>query len=220
LRILLAEDDALIASAILASLRKHDFSVDWVSDGQDVVGAIQSHDYGMLILDLGLPHVDGIDILSRLESRSKRLPVLVITARGGLDDRVSGLNAGADDYLVKPFELEELVARVFALRRRTLGWPQSELSLGALRVDPRKRQVRLANQEIHLSDREFRLLMALIEVPGVVLSITQLEERLYGWGEEIASNSIEVQLHRLRKKLGKEWIRNIRGIGFKLVEPA
>ena len=137
MRILLAEDDALIASAILSSLRKHDFSVDWVSDGLAVDGAVQAHDYGMLILDLGLPHVDGIEILKRLAQRSKPLPVLVITARGGLDDRVSGLNAGADDYLVKPFELDELVARIFALRRRTQGWPQSELRVGALSVDPR-----------------------------------------------------------------------------------
>lgn len=220
MRILLAEDDPLIASPILASLRKHDFSIDWVQDGQEVACAIDTHDYGMLILDLGLPHVDGIEILDRQSRMEKHLPILVITARGGIEDRVSGLNAGADDYLVKPFNLDELVARVFALRRRTQGWPSSELRLGRLSVDPRKRQVRLDDQDIHLSDREFRLLMALIEVPGVVLSIPQLEERLYGWGEEIASNSIEVQLHRLRKKLGKEWIRNIRGIGFKLAEPS
>jgi two-component system response regulator QseB len=220
MRILLAEDDPLIASAILASLRKLDFSVDWVEDGRNVESALATYEYGMLILDLGLPSVDGLEILERMKRTEKQTPVLIITARGGVEDRVGGLNAGADDYLVKPFSLEELVARVFALRRRTQGWSSSELRLGKLAVDPRKRQVRLDDQEIHLSDREFRLLMALIEVPGQVLSITQLEERLYGWGEEIASNSIEVQLHRLRKKLGKDWIRNIRGIGFKLVEAA
>lgn len=220
MRILLAEDDPLIASAILASLRKLDFSVDWVEDGRNVESALATYEYGMLILDLGLPSVDGLEILERMKRTEKQTPVLIITARGGVEDRVGGLNAGADDYLVKPFSLEELVARVFALRRRTQGWSSSELRLGKLAVDPRKRQVRLDEQEIHLSDREFRLLMALIEVPGQVLSITQLEERLYGWGEEIASNSIEVQLHRLRKKLGKDWIRNIRGIGFKLVEAA
>lgn len=220
MRILLAEDDPLIASAILASLRKLDFSVDWVEDGRNVESALATYEYGMLILDLGLPSVDGLEILERMKRAEKQTPVLIITARGGVEDRVGGLNAGADDYLVKPFSLEELVARVFALRRRTQGWSSSELRLGKLAVDPRKRQVRLDDQEIHLSDREFRLLMALIEVPGQVLSITQLEERLYGWGEEIASNSIEVQLHRLRKKLGKDWIRNIRGIGFKLVEAA
>ena len=220
MRILLAEDDPLIASAILASLRKLDFSVDWVEDGRNVESALATYEYGMLILDLGLPSVDGLEILERMKRTEKQTPVLIITARGGVEDRVGGLNAGADEYLVKPFSLEELVARVFALRRRTQGWSSSELRLGKLAVDPRKRQVRLDDQEIHLSDREFRLLMALIEVPGQVLSITQLEERLYGWGEEIASNSIEVQLHRLRKKLGKDWIRNIRGIGFKLVEAA
>jgi two-component system response regulator QseB len=220
MRILLAEDDSLIASAILASLRKLGFPVDWVQDGRDVENAILLHDYGMLVLDLGLPHIDGMDILRHRTNAERHLPTLVITARGGIEDRVGGLNAGADDYLVKPFSLDELIARVFALRRRAHGWSSSELRLGKLSIEPKKRQVRLAEQEIHLSDREFRLLMALIEVPGSVLSISQLEERLYGWGEEIASNSIEVQLHRLRKKLGKEWIRNIRGIGFKLVDPA
>jgi two-component system response regulator QseB len=220
MRILLAEDDDLMGNAILTSLRKLDFSIDWVRDGRDVETALATHDYGMLILDLGLPHVSGLEILDRQAKCRKHVPVLVITARGALEDRVSGLNAGADDYLVKPFNLDELVARVFALRRRSQGWASSELLLGALSVDSRQRQVKLAGEEIHLSDREFRLLVALIEVPGSVLSVTQLEERLYGWGEEIASNSIEVQLHRLRKKLGKEWIRNVRGIGFKLVDPA
>ena len=219
MRILLAEDDTLIASAILASLRKLGFPVDWVQDGRDVDHAISLHDYGMLILDLGLPSIDGMDILRHRNHSDRHLPTLIITARGGIEDRVGGLNAGADDYLVKPFSLDELIARVFALRRRAHGWSSSELRLGILSIEPRKRQVKLGEQEIHLSDREFRLLMALIEVPGSVLSISQLEERLYGWGEEIASNSIEVQLHRLRKKLGKAWIRNIRGIGFKLVNP-
>ena len=220
MRILLAEDDDLMGNAILTSLRRLDFSIDWVHDGRDVESALATHDYGMLILDLGLPHVGGLEILQRQAKSNKRVPVLVITARGALEDRVGGLNAGADDYLVKPFNLDELVARVFALRRRSQGWASSELRLGALCVNSRQRQVKLANEEIHLSDREFRLLVALIEMPGSVLSGAQLEERLYGWGEEIASNSIEVQLHRLRRKLGKEWIRNVRGIGFKLVDPA
>lgn len=220
MKILLVEDDPLIAAGIVTGLRNASFVVDWAQDGQDAENALILQEYGLLILDLGLPRMSGLELLGKLRGSGNHIPVLVVTARGMLDERVSGLNAGADDYLVKPFSLDELVARVFALRRRAQGWSSSELQLGKLAVDPRKRQVRLGDQEIHLSDREFRLLMALIEVPGQVFSITQLEERLYGWGEEIASNSIEVQLHRLRKKLGKEWIRNIRGIGFKLVEPS
>jgi len=220
MKILLVEDDPLIAAGIVTGLRNASFVVDWAQDGQDAENALILQEYGLLILDLGLPRMSGLELLGKLRGAGNHIPVLVVTARGMLDERVSGLNAGADDYLVKPFSLDELVARVFALRRRAQGWSSSELQLGKLAVDPRKRQVRLGDQEIHLSDREFRLLMALIEVPGQVFSITQLEERLYGWGEEIASNSIEVQLHRLRKKLGKDWIRNIRGIGFKLVEPS
>lgn len=220
MKILLVEDDPLIAAGIVTGLRNASFVVDWAQDGQDAESALILQEYGLLILDLGLPRMSGLELLGKLRGAGNHIPVLVVTARGMLDERVSGLNAGADDYLVKPFSLDELVARVFALRRRAQGWSSSELQLGKLAVDPRKRQVRLGDQEIHLSDREFRLLMALIEVPGQVFSITQLEERLYGWGEEIASNSIEVQLHRLRKKLGKDWIRNIRGIGFKLVEPS
>lgn len=220
MKILLVEDDPLIAAGIATGLRNASFVVDWAQDGQDAENALLLQEYGLLILDLGLPRMSGLELLGKLRGAGNHIPVLVVTARGMLDERVSGLNAGADDYLVKPFSLDELVARVFALRRRAQGWSSSELQLGKLAVDPRKRQVRLEDQEIHLSDREFRLLMALIEVPGQVFSITQLEERLYGWGEEIASNSIEVQLHRLRKKLGKDWIRNIRGIGFKLVEPS
>ncbi len=220
MKILLVEDDPLIAAGIVGGLRNSTFVVDWAKDGQEAENALLLQEYGLLILDLGLPRMSGLELLAKLRGAGNHIPVLVVTARGMLEDRVSGLNAGADDYLVKPFSLEELVARVFALRRRAQGWSSSELQLGALTVDPRKRQVRLESREIHLSDREFRLLMALIEVPGQVFSIAQLEERLYGWGEEIASNSIEVQLHRLRKKLGKDWIRNIRGIGFKLVEPS
>lgn len=220
MKILLVEDDPLIAAGVVSGLRNSSFVVDWAKDGQEAENALLLQEYGLLILDLGLPRMSGLELLGKLRAAGNHIPVLVVTARGMLDDRVSGLNAGADDYLVKPFSLEELVARVFALRRRAQGWSSSELQLGTLTVDPRKRQVRLENREIHLSDREFRLLMALIEVPGQVFSIAQLEERLYGWGEEIASNSIEVQLHRLRKKLGKDWIRNIRGIGFKLVEPS
>lgn len=220
MRILLAEDDPLIATGIVAGLRKAAFSVDWVQDGQAAANALQLERYGLLILDLGLPKLDGHELLARIRGADDRIPVLIVTAKGDLEDRVRGLNDGADDYLVKPFDLEELIARVFALARRFQGRASSEVQLGGLQVDPRVRTVRLDGREVALSDREFRLLLALLENPGAVLSIQQLEDKLYGWGEEIASNTIEVQLHRLRRKLGKEWIRNIRGVGFKIVTPS
>ena len=220
MRLLLVEDDPMVGASVQRGLRQEGHTVDWVRDGAAAELAVAEGVHEMILLDLGLPRKSGLDLLTHLRRTGVSVPVLVITARGALEDRVGGLNAGADDYLVKPFNLDELVARVFALRRRSQGWASSELRLGALCVNSRQRQVKLANEEIHLSDREFRLLVALIEMPGSVLSVAQLEERLYGWGEEIASNSIEVQLHRLRRKLGKEWIRNVRGIGFKLVDPA
>lgn len=219
MRILLAEDDPLIAAGIIAGLRQSSFAVDWVKDGMAAEGALQLENYGLLLLDLGLPKLTGQSLLRRLRDAGNAIPVLVVTARGSLQDRVDGLNGGADDYLVKPFDLDELVARVFALLRRFQGRANSELHLGALCVDPRARTVTLHGQDIALSDREFRLLLALMEKPGAVLSIQQLEDQLYGWGEEVASNTIEVQLHRLRRKLGKEWVRNLRGVGFKIAEP-
>lgn len=220
MKVLLAEDDPLIGDAIAASLRKSGFSVDWVRDGQEAETALLLGHYGLLVLDLGLPRIDGMELLRRLRQHENPIPVLVVTARDGVADRVGGLNSGADDYLVKPFSLDELVARVHALIRRYQGRPNSELRLGALRVEPTTRAVTLQGKDVSLSEREFRLLLTLLEKPGSVLSISQLEDKLYGWGEEVASNTIEVQLHRLRRKLGKEWIRNVRGVGFKIVDPA
>ncbi|MDD2884762.1 MAG: response regulator [Dechloromonas sp.] len=220
MKVLLAEDDALIGDAVATGLRKSGFSVDWVRDGQEAETALLLGHYGLLVLDLGLPRRDGMDLLRRLRQNENPIPVLVMTARDGVADRVGGLNSGADDYLVKPFNLDELVARVHALIRRYQGRSNSELRLGALRVEPTTRAVTLQGKEVSLSEREFRLLLTLLEKPGSVLSISQLEDKLYGWGEEVASNTIEVQLHRLRRKLGKEWIRNVRGVGFKIVDPA
>jgi two-component system, OmpR family, response regulator QseB len=219
MRVLLAEDDPQVAAGIMAGLRKAAFAVDWAKDGMEAESALQVEEYGLLVLDLGLPRMSGQELLTRLRDADNRLPILVVTARGGLDERVNGLNSGADDYLVKPFDLEELIARVFALIRRFQGRANSELRIGALQVQPRTRTVMLRGKDVALSDREFRLLLALVEKPGAVLSIEQLEDRLYAWGEEIASNTIEVQLHRLRRKLGKEWVRNVRGVGFKIVDP-
>ncbi len=220
MKVLLAEDDPLIGEAVATSLRKSGFSVDWVKDGHEAETALLLGHYGLLVLDLGLPRLDGMDLLRRLRQSENTIPVLVVTARDGVADRVGGLNSGADDYMVKPFNLDEMVARVHALIRRYQGRPNSELRLGALRVEPMTRAVTLHGKDISLSEREFRLLLTLMEKPGSVLSINQLEDKLYGWGEEVASNTIEVQLHRLRRKLGKEWIRNVRGVGFKIVDPA
>jgi len=219
MKILLVEDDPLIAAGIVTGLRKSSFVVDWAKDGREAESALALLDYGLLILDLGLPRMSGLELLDKLRGAGNRTPVLVVTARGTLDDRVGGLNAGADDYLVKPFDLDELVARVFALMRRLHGRANNEIQLGALRVEPKEGRVSVDGQEISLSDRQFRLLLALLEKPGSVLSIQQLEDMLYGWGDEIASNTIEVQLHHLRRKLGKAWIRNIRGVGFKIAIP-
>ena len=220
MKILIVEDDTLLLQGLILAAQTEGYACDGVSTARAAEQCLETGHYSLVVLDLGLPDEDGLHFLNRIRQKKYTVPVLILTARDTVKDRVSGLDVGADDYLVKPFNLDELVARVFALRRRSQGWASSELRLGALCVNSRQRQVKLANEEIHLSDREFRLLVALIEMPGSVLSVAQLEERLYGWGEEIASNSIEVQLHRLRRKLGKEWIRNVRGIGFKLVDPA
>lgn len=220
MKLLLAEDDPLIGEAVATGLRRAGFTVDWARDGQEAETALLVGDYALMVLDLGLPRRDGLSVLRRLRAGESLMPVLVMTARDGVSDRLEGLYGGADDYLVKPFDLDELIARVHVLLRRFQRRPASTLELGGLRIEPATRAVTLNGEDLSLSDREFRLLLALMEKPGSVLSIQQLEHLLYGWGEEVASNTIEVQLHRLRKKLGRDWIRNIRGVGFKLVAPA
>jgi DNA-binding response OmpR family regulator len=219
LKLLLVEDDPLIGEAMATGLRQAGFTVDWAHDGQEAESALLLEEYALLVLDLGLPRLDGMALLRRLRGAEAMLPVIVVTARDGVADRLEGLYGGADDYLVKPFDLDELIARVHVLLRRFQQRPARALELGGLRVEPVTRTVTLDGEDLSLSDREFRLLLTLMEKPGLVLSIEQLEHRLYGWGEEVASNTIEVQVHRLRKKLGRDWIRNIRGVGFKLVVP-
>jgi len=219
IRLLIVEDEADIRRFLRLALENEGFETYEADTVKRALIEAGTRRPELVVLDLGLPDGDGVDFIRDLRAWSA-CALIVLSARSEETDKIAALDAGADDYLVKPFNLDELVARVFALRRRSQGWASSELRLGALCVNSRQRQVKLAGEEIHLSDREFRLLVALIEMPGSVLSVAQLEERLYGWGEEIASNSIEVQLHRLRRKLGKEWIRNVRGIGFKLVDPA
>lgn len=220
MKLLLAEDDPMIGNSVTRGLKLAGFAVDWVRDGRAARGALETGDYGLLLLDLGLPLLDGVTLLKELRQGNRDIPVLVVTARDTVADRVSGLNLGADDYLTKPFDLDELIARVHALQRRNTGRKQPEMRLGALCLNPLGREATLAGRPLPLSQREFSLLEALLEKPGSVLSREQLEDRLYGWDEEVASNAIEVHLHNLRRKLGTAWIRNVRGVGYKLVEPA
>ncbi len=214
MRLLLIEDDPMIGPGVQRALRDDGYTVDWVRDGIAAELAISDHPYDLVLLDLGLPRRDGITLLQRLRAAGRTVPVLVMTARDAVADRVRGLDAGADDYLVKPFDLDELGARIRALLRRQRGTATPLITLGALQVDPVTHQVTLDGKPVRLSAREFALLCALLETPGKPLSRTQLEERLYGWDEEIESNAVEVHIHALRRKLGQDWIRNLRGVGY------
>lgn len=209
----------MVGEGMQQGLRQAGFVVDWARDGAAAELAAKTGDYAVLVLDIGLPRQDGLTVLKRLRQAEYTLPVLVVTARDAVADRVAGLNLGADDYLVKPFDLDELVARVRALLRRQSGRGRSEMRLGALCLDPDRREVSLSDQAIALSQREFALLEALMARPGTVVSRESLEECLYGWDGEVSSNAIEVHLHNLRRKLGGEWIRNVRGVGYKVVAP-
>ena len=220
MKLLLAEDDPMIGASMQQGLRQAGFSVDWTRDGKAAEAALRVGGYALLLLDLGLPRQDGLTLLRKMRQLENALPVLIVTARDAVADRVAGLNLGADDYLTKPFDLDELIARIRALTRRQGGRVRSEMQLGGLRLDPIKREVRLDGNPVTLSQREFSLLEALLESPGAVLSREQLEARVYGWQDEVMSNAVEVHLHNLRRKLGAAWIRNVRGVGYKLVEPA
>lgn len=219
MRLLLVEDDPMIGRAVRQGLGDAGFAVDWVTDGRAAELALANGVYDIAVLDLGLPHKDGMAVLRELRARRQNLPVLVATARDAVADRIAGLNAGADDYVLKPFDLDELIARVRALLRRHAGAATPVLACGGLALDPVKREVALAGQPINLSAREFALLEALMQRPGAVLSREQLEDAIYGWQQEVGSNAIEVHLHNLRRKLGAERIRNVRGVGYKVVAP-
>lgn len=214
MRLLLAEDDQMIGESVQRGLRQDGYAVDWVRDGVAAERALADHEYDIVLLDLGLPGKDGIRLLEDLRRRQNRVPVLVLTARDAVADRVRGLDAGADDYLVKPFDFDELSARIRALVRRQSGRAEPEVVIGQLRVNLASHGVFLADLPIVLSAREFSLLRALLEQPGVPLSRAQLEESIYGWDEEVESNAVEVYIHSLRRKLGPEWIRNLRGVGY------
>jgi len=214
MRVLLVEDDALLGDGIRAGLKQSGFAVDWAQDGLAAKLALETEAYALLILDLGLPKLSGTDLLNWLRGRELKLPVLILTARDRVSDRVAGLNAGADDYLIKPFDLDELIARLNALLRRSASPVTLTLQHAGIELVPATHQVSKNGQAIELSAREFSLLHELLANVGRVLSREQLENHLYGWGEEVESNSVEVHIHHLRKKLGPELIRTLRGVGY------
>ena len=220
MRVLLVEDDEMIGDSLRKGLRGEGFTVDWVRDGRDAELALETTEYALVLLDLGLPRKDGLAVLCDWRQRGNAVPVLVLTARDAVPDRVKGLDSGADDYLVKPFDLTELLARMRALLRRQTGRARDLIEVGTLRLDPVAHTVEYRGRPVPLSAREFTLLHALLETPGAVLSREQLEDRLYGWGEEVESNAVEVHIHNLRRKLDPRVIRTVRGVGYRLGDAA
>jgi len=213
-RVLLVEDDAMLGEAIRRGLRRQGHALDWARDGEQADLALAGEPYDVVLLDVGLPRKSGLEVLKGLRRRGNRVPVLILTAQDPVPDRVAGLDAGADDYLVKPFDLDELAARIRALQRRASGRAEPVLEQGSLRLDPSTHEVSLGGAPVSLSTREFSLLEALLEHPGRPLSRARLEERLYGWGEQVESNALEVHVHSLRRKLGADWIKTLRGVGY------
>lgn len=218
MRILLVEDDPQLGDGLTVGLRQAGFAVDWVKDGHAADHALHAESFDLVVLDLGLPRLSGMDVLSRARQRGQAMPILILTARDATGDKVSGLDAGADDYLVKPIDLDELTARIRALARRSAGRAAPLLTHGDLALDPAAHIVTLAGQAVELSSREFSLLQMLLENTGRVLSRTQLEQSLYGWRDEPDSNALEVHIHHLRKKLGSDLIRTLRGVGYTIAK--
>ena len=219
MRILVVEDDPLLADGLQAGLRQVGFDADHVQDGLEAELALRSHSYAAVLLDLGLPRLDGLALLKKLRARGDRVPVLILTARDAIDQRIQGLDSGGDDYVVKPVDLGELAARLRALVRRSKGEAASILEVGELRLDPATREVTFRARPVELQPREFAMLQELVLNAGRVLSREQLVERLYAWGEEIESNAIEVHVHHLRRKLAPDLIRTVRGVGYLLPRP-
>ena len=219
MRILLAEDDPMIGASVRQGLTQDGFTVDWVRDGRAAELALGERVHDALLLDLGLPRKAGLEVLAAMRRGGDTRPVLVITARDAVGERVAGLDTGADDYLVKPFDLDELAARLRALLRRGAGRAQPVVTLGDVELDPAARAVRRGGEPVSLSAREFALLEALLARPGAILSRSQLEDKLYGWSDAIESNAVEVHIHALRRKLGASLIRNVRGVGWMAAKP-
>ncbi len=218
MRILLVEDDPQLGDGLTIGLRQAGFAVDWLKDGNSADQALQSETFDFVVLDLGLPRLSGMEVLSRARSRGQHMPILILTARDATGEKVAGLDAGADDYLVKPIDLDELTARIRALTRRSAGRAEPLLIHGDLALDPAAHTVTQAGLLVELSSREFSLLQQLLENAGRVLTRTQLEQSIYGWRDEPDSNALEVHIHHLRKKLGSELIRTLRGVGYTIAK--
>ena len=214
MRVLLVEDDAMIAQGLQTALRQAGFAVDLMRDGKSAAAALQTSTFDVVLLDLGLPHRDGLDVLRELRKRGDSTPVIVLTARDEIRDRIAGLDAGADDYIVKPFDLDEVMARMRSVLRRATGRGDSSIQHGELRLDLASRTVERNGTAVSVSAHEYAVLEALLQRPGAVLSRAQLEDRLYGWDDQIASNAVEVYIHGLRRKLGSDTIRTVRGVGY------
>ncbi len=219
MRLLLVEDDRMIGENLRHALRGAGYAVDWVRDGRAADGTLATERFDLVLLDLGLPQRDGMEVLAALRARGDGTPVIVLTARDALASRVQALDAGADDYLVKPFELDELLARIRAVIRRHSGRAEPAIEVGNVSLDPSAREVRRDGVPLALSAREYAVLEALMLRPGAILSRAQLEDRLYGWGEELESNAISVYVHQLRRKLGEGFIHTVRGVGYYVGAP-
>lgn len=214
MRILIVEDDPLLGDGITRALTKTGDSADWLTTGEEAWHTVQLEHFDCMILDLGLPGMDGLSLLRKLRKAGNTLPVLILTARDAIEDRIAGLDAGADDYLLKPFDLAELRARLRAVTRRYKGYSDTLLQLGDISIDTQAQSVSYCGQAVILSRREYGLLLTLAENAGKVLSRSRLEESLYGWGNEVESNTLEVHIHHLRKKLATSIIRTVRGVGY------
>lgn len=214
MRLLLVEDDTMIGESVLDLLRADHYAVDWVKDGEMAETALRTQTYDLVLLDLGLPRRDGLAVLRSLRARKERIPVLIATARDSVEQRIEGLDAGADDYVLKPYDLDELLARIRALLRRAAGRAEPVYEHKGVSINPATREVMVGDEPVVLSAREWAVLEPLLARPGMVLSRAQLEEKLYGWKDEISSNAVEVYIHGLRKKLGAELIQNVRGVGY------
>lgn len=221
MRILLVEDDPMIGTAIQDALKDASYAADWVKDGKTALATLGCQHYDLILLDLGLPGKDGLEVLASIRAKGNPVPLLIITARDGLDDRLRGLDGGADDYVSKPFQMAELLARMRAVLRRKGGTATPVLGNGVVTLDPATKEACVhEGPQMQLSNREFALLQSLLVRPGAILSRSELEDRIYGWGEEVESNAVEYLIHALRRKLGSEVIKNIRGVGWMVSKDA
>jgi two-component system OmpR family response regulator len=220
MRVLLIEDDRMVGAAVKQALKDAAYAVDWVTDGETAIHAAEDEAYEVALLDLGLPLADGWEVLRRIRALRRKLPIIIVTARDGVDNRIDGLDLGADDYLVKPFEIRELLARMRAVLRRQGSGSSPVLSNGKIQLDPSTREASFLGGTSLLTAREFALLSALLTSPGRILSRGELERQMYGWNEEVESNAIEFLIHTIRKKLGATAIRNVRGVGWMVDRPS